>query len=1482
MRYEWKKHGKAVFCCLTAATLILRAITPGVTVAFADSESAAETETESFSSDRTAEKKEMLREQTREAAAATRGKRVKVTSAEDLEELAKKCSVDVNSRHLLVVLTRDIDLTGRNFSPIPYFSGIFDGKGHTIRGITIRYEGSGQGLFRSVGEGAVIRNLNVEGSLEPAGSAVSIGGIAGSNAGTILNCSFHGTVRAKENGGGIVGVNKKSGTISACVFQGKVITEHRSGGIAGSNSGSILESDNLGEVNTEYIETNEETKTSLVADLTNLANLDVSSIKKEDVVDIMDIGGIAGYSEGFIGECGNIGTVGYAHSGYNVGGIVGRSSGYTVDCTNNGDVYGRKDVGGILGQLEPESIWEYSKGRAQELQGELKELNSLIDTLAQDTADSAEAIRGDVHAMSGYAGDAINDLQQITDEIGVDVEKTSNAVTEAMDQLESALDKKNAQALKTALSQLAQTIAGTDFFNLPVYVTVQSDTKSDLSAVLDAKEKNWWKKLDEYLNNREKESRITRNTSLQVSGSVSSQASAQGSEGTSGGTSGSSDEPATEASAGADAAAPQETQSAVEAAGADAAAPQETQSAMEAAGADAAAPQETQSAMEAAGVDEEALQEAPSVIEDAGEDEEVLQEAPSVIENSGEEEAVSDDAGLFGADESGEEEAVSDDAGLFGADESGEDEAWSDTPEGDMSYLLSDETEAEWDDVFDTGWGLTDEGWDDDSDTSWDDISDIGWDEDTDFGEDYTSLGLFDAEEDGWDEIEEDDWDDISQYEPDDEYFEEGAIIADEDAEIVPQDSVLTGSGEELSDEGEEAAILQDEESTTVLEADASATQDRTIQTSGGTNISSSKAKDVKVSVNTDLPDTSRLRSLLNEVLTDASSVLDPAALSNAAQILKELEIKAPDTTAFYRSFGNLAASVTPLADDASLLAGKASQDIDAITDQLDKIIDTFFNIADSISLDDQYKETDVSGQDPYQSDNSSAQNCRNIGTVRGDTNAGGITGCIGFESKLDKDGILDISEYLLKDARYNIFASVRQCYNSGLVQAKKESAGGIDGYMEFGIVTDSLNTGAVSVQEGDYCGGITGKSQGFVTDCCAGSLLSGGSYIGGIAGEGTDISNCISYSYINSQAEYLGAVAGRADGTVTLCRYVDYGIGGIDNIGYAGAAQPIEGGLVQTAAYVTQDGSTAQDEEQEVYDGNMCIVTFVVEDEIYDVITVPFGTGLEALPEVPNKGTDYWEWDEFDQEHIFSSQTVTGAYHRATTTLASEGDVPDYLVEGVFYEGQKLSVIDYTLEDTPFSTESLKDLIETKIHQEQDSVSTEEEETQDTASDTQGGAAEPGIPAQETETEAEADGSTLSKTKEKISQAREDIKRIITDQLTGPLLDAKILSVNDYDEDLTVRVKQSGGGRLFTAAPGEMLQEVSYTQDGSYIVFLLKNGGSFAYYESVRQNKDMRVRIAIACGIAAGVLLLVIFLTARRRKKRRNLIAAAETAEKE
>ncbi len=108
----------------------------------------------------------------------------------------------------------------RGFPSIGYLSGhhalfeggIFEGNGHTISNLYINDEdayGGMDGLFTWVHPNTVIRNLGLIDVNIASGDHV--GGLAGKNEGTIINCYVTGKVSGKSTVGGLVGLNQ--GTI---------------------------------------------------------------------------------------------------------------------------------------------------------------------------------------------------------------------------------------------------------------------------------------------------------------------------------------------------------------------------------------------------------------------------------------------------------------------------------------------------------------------------------------------------------------------------------------------------------------------------------------------------------------------------------------------------------------------------------------------------------------------------------------------------------------------------------------------------------------------------------------------------------------------------------------------------------------------------------------------------------------------------------------------------------------------------------------------------------------------------------------------------------------------------------------------------------------------------------------------------------------------------------------------------------------------
>ena len=325
---------------------------------------------------------------------------IDISTEEELLQLAKDCQLDSWSRDKYVTLACDIDLKEARDVMIPSFGGIFDGGGHTVSGLTLTAAGSAVGLFRYIQDGAVVRNLSVAGTVAPAGSKSQVGILAGSNYGMILDCSVSGSVTGTTEVGGIAGVNEAEGEIRRCRSAAAVTGDHYTGGICGSNKGTLNNCENTGNVNTHSVEVSHDIEDITLDGLENINSA-------ENVAVHMDTGGVSGYSEGKIYYCVNSGTVGYQHVGYNVGGIVGRvHQGYLQNCTNTGHVLGRKDVGGIAGQLEPFLEIAYLNDKLGELDRETGIFFDLLEAAHEDISSCGQEASALAESVSTHLTNA--------------------------------------------------------------------------------------------------------------------------------------------------------------------------------------------------------------------------------------------------------------------------------------------------------------------------------------------------------------------------------------------------------------------------------------------------------------------------------------------------------------------------------------------------------------------------------------------------------------------------------------------------------------------------------------------------------------------------------------------------------------------------------------------------------------------------------------------------------------------------------------------------------------------------------------------------------------------------------------------------------------------------------------------------------------------------------------------------------------------
>ena len=164
-----------------------------------------------------------------------------VTSTDGLmnvAELVKGGKTDIN-----ITLTADIDLTGKNWTPIGTsfsnkYTGTFDGGGHTIKGLTVTTYDQFVGLFGYIGNAGTVKNVMMEDvQITSNRSSGFAGGVAGYSDGTIENCSVSGSVSGTVYVGGVVGAQWE-GSITGCSSSATVKGMVDVGGVVGQTNGN--------------------------------------------------------------------------------------------------------------------------------------------------------------------------------------------------------------------------------------------------------------------------------------------------------------------------------------------------------------------------------------------------------------------------------------------------------------------------------------------------------------------------------------------------------------------------------------------------------------------------------------------------------------------------------------------------------------------------------------------------------------------------------------------------------------------------------------------------------------------------------------------------------------------------------------------------------------------------------------------------------------------------------------------------------------------------------------------------------------------------------------------------------------------------------------------------------------------------------------------------------------------------------------------
>lgn len=281
---------------------------------------------------------------------------VEINSEEDFKNFVDDCNADSTySQNKVFNLTNDLNLIKYTDLSIKEFNGVFNGNYHSITNYSLSSDNANEyaSLFNIVTKNANVNNLEFK-SLNINASKASYVGIIGRLYGTVTNITASGYIEGKSYVGliGYVGNYKldsstESGNDSTVSYGYAYVNKVTNsayiygksyvGGISGFNGGKIIESCNKQSINSKSYTSND---------------------------NIYCVGGISGYSIGEIIKCTNTAKVGFTNIGSFVGGISGLSNGAYYFNTNTGNVYGRLNVGGIVGYyttITKSSDSDYSK-----------------------------------------------------------------------------------------------------------------------------------------------------------------------------------------------------------------------------------------------------------------------------------------------------------------------------------------------------------------------------------------------------------------------------------------------------------------------------------------------------------------------------------------------------------------------------------------------------------------------------------------------------------------------------------------------------------------------------------------------------------------------------------------------------------------------------------------------------------------------------------------------------------------------------------------------------------------------------------------------------------------------------------------------------------------------------------------------------------------------------------------------------------------
>ena len=1251
-----------IFSVLMAAAMMISTL-PIMQVSAAPNENTADEDTENtaMEGDETAMEGD-------EASDVVETETVYIDSTEAFLAFADKCHLDSWSGNKIVYLEQDIDLSGASFETIPVFAGVFDGGGHTITGFHPTQQGYIVGLFRYIKEGAIVRNLSIKGRIDTVNEKECVGSICGINYGTIRNCSFQGVVSGQNTVGGIAGINERSGNIANCTSDGRITAYYSTGGIVGSNHGVITFCNNYSGINdnSAWVEEDDEMGTGLF----------FSFQTTEDEVELysgVDTGGIAGYSDGLIERCNNYGIVGYEHTGYNIGGIAGRQSGIVQLCTNNGEVYGRKDVGGIVGQMEP----DIEIDEAQSLRNAVNKLHDLINKTLDDMQDGENVIKSDLDALGVYGDGALDSGDALAGQMG-------DFVDDNMEQIQSITDRMD--YIMDLLPDIMDNIdaSGDAFLQL-------TDTADKL-----VKDLNFMDSLDDSAYNETDYNRISLLST--VGGHLSA---------------GSSNPAAGEVvtvTVVPDSDYRLNSLSVVDAGGSAISFSPDIPSG----GVSVDGNSEYTFTMPSANVKVSAYflhKDADGTFHAYVENgnEIPFESAASLSENG-----LEDDFTAIPDDDTPQDDFItipnSDAAQDEASMEDVDDTVTSVEPYANIKVMLHSNLSGNASyQINDKVVSLTVRP---DSGYTVNAVPTVTDANGTTLSVARTQSGSYQYEFDLENaaspvkvEISFLKQNKSSAVDTSMDNIQASIRDLQESSESVNNclqniDKIMNGrTWDEIKGTPAGDAVIEEVVNMSHYLGQMSSSASSVLSSlSTLYNILSpymrdsleAAAKDIDIAID-------EIQSMINSIREASRNVRGIVSYMNAQPDI-QFSMLGPEFNAnreeLHTQLIGISESLKSLSNNASDYSEIVNEDLRAVNDQLNIVFNLLADhLTDSsdLSVEELYEEVDEENIDSIITGRTDS--CVNNGIVKGDINIGGIAGAMSIDEEDPEDNAAGSINYQI-GRRFITKCIITESTNKGYVTAKKDGAGGIVGYMKHGIVSNCEGYGSVESTEGNYVGGIAGQSLTVINNCYALCSAAGGKNIGGIAGYANTVRECYAIVSVDASIGKKGAIVGQipSDSTenITDNYYVGDDIYGIDNISYAGVAEPISYNELLTVKNLPTDFWHLK-------------VTYRIEDTYLGTQEVKFGESLANLnyPDIPVKEGYYGVWPDYSDRVMTCNLLIDGSYMDTVTVVESleksdsateSWQKPYALVEQTFTKDTLLNV---TLSDqAPPEAASSKDYV--------------------------------------------------------------------------------------------------------------------------------------------------------------------------------------------